>query len=785
MNRITVLICLVLSAVIASEPTLAGSRRSTGVVIMPEIIPAPRTVEFKSGAFHLNAETRIVIDNPALEDVALRLQKMIVAGTGLEPGIARASASGVIMAPIRDTILLSLRGSIEELGTEGYHLEVSPREILIQGAETAGVFYGIQTLRQLLPVEFEPPAGDRWAAPHHTAGPANQDRDWPIPNCLITDSPRFPWRGMLLDCCRHFMPVDLIKRQLDLLALHKMNRFHWHLTEDQGWRIRIDKYPLLTEIGAWRDEEGTLYGGFYTKGEIREVVAYAAALQITVVPEIGLPGHSLAALAAYPEYSCTGGPFNVATQWGVFKDVYCAGNDSTFTFLEDILDEVIALFPGEYLHIGGDECPKERWSGCPRCRERIRIEGLADEDELQSWFIRRIGAFLETRNRRLIGWDEILEGGLAPGATVQSWRGTSGAIAAARAGQDAIVSPTSHAYFDYPVGNISLRQVFAFDPVPEELTPAEERFILGGECNLWTERITPEGLDVMTFPRLCAMAEKLWSPKDHRTYDDFHLSLTSHYLRLDRLGVNYGEECEPLRIRTSLDNRKQNFKVVCEIDEREATVLPNLDIYYTTDGTEPNIDSHRYKRPLNLPGGITLVARAFLRTRPYGSASRRTLLNHQALGCAVSTANPCAEKYNGGGENALLDGIRGSDSFRDGHWQGYEVHDLEVLVDLGRPRQIGTIKLGCLQEINSWIFMPRRVEFSISLDGVSFETVGQKESSVSPRTQDLVREDITLNMEPKEVRYIRLVAANQGKCPPWHYAAGGDAWIFVDEIIVE
>jgi hexosaminidase len=348
---------------------------------------------------------------------------------------------------------------------------------------------------------------------------------------------------MLLDVSRHFMTRDFVKRLIDLLALYKMNRFHWHLTDDQGWRLAMDRYPRLTEVGAWRvDSDGSTYGGFYSQDDVREVIAHAQARCVAIVPEIDMPGHSLAALAAYPEFSCTGGPFDVETRWGIFRDVYCVGNDKTFAFLEGILDEVMSLFPDEYIHIGGDECPKKRWRDCPRCKERIQQEDLSNETELQGYFTRRIGQFLSSRGRKVIGWDEILEGGTAPEMIVQSWRGIEGALAAARSGHDAIVSPTSHAYFDYHVAMTDLRKVYSLEPVPEDLDEALYRHILGGECNLWTERIRQEDVDAMLFPRMLAMAECLWSPPARKDFVDFHRRVRAHYARLDALGVAYGKE---------------------------------------------------------------------------------------------------------------------------------------------------------------------------------------------------------------------------------------------------
>jgi hexosaminidase len=435
---------------------------------------------------------------------------------------------------------------------EGYVLEVSGKRIIIKGGGSQGVFYGIQTLRQMLPGELESPEL------------AENISAITIPRLKVTDYPAFEYRGMHLDVARHFFPVSFIKKYIDLMAMHKMNNFHWHLTEDQGWRIEIKKYPRLTEVGAWRKEtlvghgrqrpfeyDGQPYGGYYTQNEVREVVAYAAERFVNVIPEIEMPGHATAALAAYPELGCTGGPYEVITRWGIFEDVFCAGNEQVFTFLEDVLSEVVELFPSALIHIGGDECPKTSWKACPKCQARIREEGLADEYELQSYFIHRIEEFLLTKNRNIIGWDEILEGGLAPQATVMSWRGIEGGIAAARMGQNAIMTPVTHCYFDFyqaepetqplAIGGLTtLEKVYSYDPVPEELTEEEARFILGAQGNVWTEYMkTSSHVEYMAYPRAIALAEVVWSPKETRNFEDFSKRLENHFQRLDVLDVNY------------------------------------------------------------------------------------------------------------------------------------------------------------------------------------------------------------------------------------------------------
>ena len=453
--------------------------------------------------------------------------------------------------PGRNSIQLSLDPSLVELEEEGYLLKVDKKGVLIEAPAEAGIFYGMQTLRQLLPAEV-------------FSGTAIENLGWAVPCVEIKDYPRFKWRGMHLDVCRHFMPVEFVKKYIDLIAIQKMNRLHLHLTDDQGWRIEIKEYPKLAEISAWRDEtlvghysdeprkfDGQTHGGFYTHDDIREIVAYAEKRYVTIVPEIEMPGHSQAALAAYPEISCTGGPFKVSTIWGIRNEVFCAGNEMTFEFLENVLGEVLDLFPGEYIHVGGDECPKDRWEKCPKCQDRIHSEGLKDEHELQSYFIKRMEKYLADNNRRLIGWDEILEGGLAPNATVMSWRGEEGGIAAAKSGHDVVMTPYGYTYFDYyqadpenePLaigGFLPLDTVYAYDPVPAELNEQERHHILGVQGQVWTEYIpTPEKAEYMAFPRACAMAEIGWTPLDRKNFNEFSKALAHHLERLDFLNVNY------------------------------------------------------------------------------------------------------------------------------------------------------------------------------------------------------------------------------------------------------
>ncbi len=509
------------------------------------IIPRPASLTQQPGAFTLNARTVIAVD-AATRALGYQLADYLAPATGLRLAVRDGHAAA-------NAIVLRIARSPDTLGEEGYRLTVTPRLITISASAPAGIFYGIQTLRQLLPPQVfraAPVLGVTWSAPAVT----------------IADAPRFSWRGAHLDVARHFMPKEFVRKYLDLMAIHKLNRFHWHLTEDQGWRLAIARYPRLTDVGAWRRRtvighpgsdstqdqyDGRRHGGFYTQDDVREIVAYAAARFITVVPEIEMPGHSQAAIAAYPELGNTGAQLEVWDSWGVSENILNPG-DSTIAFYQRVLEEVMALFPGPWIHIGGDEAAKAQWRQSALAQARIRELGLHGEDELQAWFIRQMDGFLSARGRRLIGWDEILEGGLAPNATVMSWRGTAGGIAAARAGHDVVMTPGSHTYFDHyqsrdqasePLaigGFLPLDTVYAYEPVPAALTADEARHVLGTQAQLWTEYIPdPKQAEYMAFPRLCALAEVAWTPRPLRDYADFRMRLATHLKRLAALDVNY------------------------------------------------------------------------------------------------------------------------------------------------------------------------------------------------------------------------------------------------------
>ncbi|MBN2416842.1 family 20 glycosylhydrolase [bacterium] len=577
-----------------------------------DIIPRPVSEKILAGEFLITSDFKIVLEdeNEAVRRVADHLAACLEKSTGNHPDI-------IVGAGGFNTLLL--QAGVSGIEPEGYSLRVNPDGVVLKAADAAGLFYGVQTLLQLLP------------APIYRPRPSAEAVSWSVPCVVIEDAPRYAYRGLHLDVCRHYFPVSFIKKYLDYMAMHKLNTFHWHLTEDQGWRIEIKKYPKLTAISAYRNEtlvghysdtprryDRTRYGGYYTQDDIRDIVRYAADRFITVIPEIEMPGHSVAALAAYPELSCTGGPFEVRTIWGISKDIYCAGKEETFTFLENVLLEVMDLFPSTYIHIGGDEAPKDRWEACPDCQKRIADEGLHNEHELQSYFIRRIERFLNEHGRQLIGWDEILEGGLAPGATVMSWRGMNGGIAAARQNHDVIMTPTTYCYFDYaqadraiePLaigGFLPLKKVYEFEPTPaDSLTEEQQAHIIGGQANVWTEYIASEDYcEYMLMPRVSALAEAVWTWKQLRDWDDFSHRIQKQYQRYMYMDANF-------RIPTPViaDTVQVRAGGAVTIDNPAGFGI----IRYTVDGSEPSVSSPVFSDSLVFESPGVLRSRLFLPT---------------------------------------------------------------------------------------------------------------------------------------------------------------------------
>ena len=569
------------------------------------IIPQPRYVQMDEGTFRIDKDTKIFLDEPVEEYMRIAgfLNERLLAAAGFSLEITdEMTADG-------NVIFFMNAG----LPSEAYGIHVEPDKIVIDYGDGAGAFYALQTIFQLLPEEIFADSRQRGVK-------------WEIPCLAMEDAPRFKYRGMHLDVCLHYFDVDFLKKYIDIMALHKVNRFHWHLTEDQGWRLEIKKYPLLTEKGQWRKEtvvgslnsgvyDGTPYGGYYSQEQVRELVQYAAERYVTIIPEIELPGHALAAIACYPELSCgLEDHYETATKWGVFKQVYCP-KETTFEFLEDVFDEVFELFPSEVVHIGGDECPKASWKACPHCQALIRKLGLKDEYELQSWFVTRMEKYINSKGREIIGWDEILQGGLAPNAKVMSWLGEEGGIQAARQHHEVVMAPHQKYYLDYwqadpdsePLamgGPTTLKTMYEYEPVPEVLTPEEARYIIGVEGCVWTEYMdSPERVEYMAWPRMCAIAETGWTQTD-KDWDGFTRRLETHLGRLDRLDVGYCKAFfNPLIV---FHNDTKYSKVVTMTVD-----APDAEIRYTLDGSVPDASSPVYDKPFVINRQQTVTAAAF------------------------------------------------------------------------------------------------------------------------------------------------------------------------------
>ncbi len=753
------------------------------------VIPAPAIVDKKPGRFRIIPGFRILStsnDGDVLKIInsfAEKLRKI----DGLDVPISAGSKG-----EIRDNILvIDLSSKKSHLGNEGYELEINPNSIYLYAYKPAGLFYGVQTLLQLFPPQLE------------------TGLDLPtlititLPCVKIIDTPRFPYRGMHLDVGRHFFPVSFIKKYIDILAVHKFNTFHWHLTEDQGWRIEIKQYPKLTEISSYRDEtlvghyrdrphkfDGQKHGGFYTQQEIRDIVRYAKDRYITIIPEIEMPGHSVAAIAAYPELSCTDGPFEVSTIWGVKEDVYCAGNDKVFEFLENILSEIIELFPSEYIHIGGDECPKIRWENCEKCQARIQEEGLKDEDELQSYFIRRIETFLLSKGRKLIGWDEILEGGLAPEATVMSWRGMRGGIEAARQGHDVIMTPVSFCYFDYYQANLekeplaiggytTLKKVYSFEPVPLELSEKESKHIIGAQGNVWTEYIkTPEYAEYMSVPRMTALSEVVWSPKESRNWENFRARLEKFFKRLDVLDVNYSTGSYKVDILSRFDPKIKKTWIVLESEQFDPP------IFFSTGESHTSPEIQKFDRPFTFDRTMTIRSGIYIDGKLKDDVSQQTFVYHRGINKTINLMTPFSQRYPAGGQRALIDGITGSKDFRDGHWQGFEKEDMTVVIDLNTRTKLKQISINFLQNTGARIFLPSEIHIAVSKNGEDFETILVIENDVSQKKSGGFIKEFLHNFSDESFRYLRLYAKNIGVCPDWHPNAGEKCWVFADEIIL-
>lgn len=745
------------------------------------IIPRPQQVNVSNDApFTLSAKTVISLgtNSQNMKRNANMLASYIEQATGIRPAVGKSKNGTAIILTIDKTIA----------NAEGYKLDADAKQIRIAGASAAGVFYGIQTLRKSLPL---------------VNGKASKVS---IPAVHIADAPRFAYRGTHLDVSRHFVTADSVRQFIDMLALHNINRFHWHLTDDQGWRIEIKKYPLLTQIGSKRAQtvighnsgkyDGKPYSGFYTQKQIRDIVKYAADRYITIVPEIDLPGHMQAALAAYPDMGCTGGPYEVWQKWGVSDNVLCAGNDKTLTFIDNVLKEITQLFPSKYIHVGGDECPKTQWQKCPKCQARIKAlnleakDGHSAEERLQSYIITHASNYLKSLGRNTIGWDEILEGGLAEGATVMSWRGESGGIAAAKQHHDVVMTPNSYLYFDYyqsldkanePLaigGYLPLETVYSYEPMPKELTADEARHIIGVQANIWTEYMpTFKQMQYMALPRLAALSEVQWSQPALKDYTSFTNRLTEFTHMYDRLGYNYAKHLYNVAIHVDSDNKWREILI-------HMTTAGKAEIRYTLDGTEPTVNSTLYTGAIVLQKSAKIRAAAF-RDGKRSSVTSQDISFNKATACPVELLQPTHKNYTYKGGATLTDGLLGDKGFGTGRWLGFSGNDLEAVIDLKQNTDVSSVSLNTCVDKGSWIFDARNIEVSVSADGKSFTKVASKSlPALEEQTPDNIY-TYELTFPQTTTRYVKVTATSEHNIPKWHGGKGKPAFLFVDEISVK
>jgi len=747
---------------------LTGCRPEIDEIIKPSIIPKPLSQKIGNGSFIFNNDVAIVSE-PKLQEVSNYFTLYLKDNYNFE--LSNNNSTKKITFKIDDSIN----------NDEGYELNVSKNDITIKSKHAKGAFYAVQSLIQLLPL------------------PSDLN-SFKILCLRIKDQPQFTYRGMHLDVGRHFFSVDFIKKYIDLMARLKMNTFHWHLTEDQGWRIEIKKYPKLQEIAAFRKEtlighyndqphqfDGKPYGGFYTQEQIKEVVAYAKTRQVTIIPEIEMPGHSQAAIAAYPELGCSGEQVEVATKWGVFDEVYCP-KESTFKFLEDVIDEVVALFPGKYIHIGGDEAPKTNWKNCEYCQKLIKKEGLKDEHGLQSYFIARMEKYINSKGKQIIGWDEILEGGLAPNATVMSWRGTSGAVQAAKEGHDVILTPGSHCYFDHyqsenenePLaigGFLPLEKVYHFNPIPEELSEEESKYVLGAQGNVWTEYMqTEKQVEYMAYPRAVALSEVLWSSPEQKNYSDFIHRLEQYQKRLDLLEVNYANHI--YSVKGELINSKGNLAY------QLSTTSSSYPIYYSTDESFP---SKLYSTPITVDTSMHIKAVVLnSKKTPFGTVFQQKINLHEGVGATIAIDKEPHPAYNAGGKNALINGISGNNKrYGDTEWLGFLGEDIVITIEFEKPTNINSVATRFFNGNGQWIYAPKEINLQLKLeDGRAISTLKKIENTKS------LLVDFKLNIsqfsEDKNLKAteLKITIPSYGNIPEGKQGAGHKAWTFIDEIII-
>ena len=767
---------MLLGVSLAGMLATSCSTRQTAVADY-QLVPMPLEISAAQQSSFL-LKNGVAVCYPAGNEMMKKNAEFLVGYIQEQTGIELSLKEG---EGTKGDIVLSL--GLANENPEAYLLKVTGEQVTISGPSEAGVFYGIQTLRKSVSV--------------------SQGTDVELPAVEIADQPRFSYRGMMLDVGRHFFSMDEIKTYIDMLALHNVNRFHWHLSEDQGWRIEIKKYPKLTEIGSQRKEtvighnsgkyDGKPYGGFYTQEQAKEIVKYAADRYITVVPEIDLPGHMQAALSAYPQFGCTGGPYEVWTQWGVSDNVLCAGNDEAIQFVRDVLAEIVEIFPSEYIHVGGDECPKTQWAKCPKCQARIKALGLksdskhSKEERLQSYVIHAAEEFLNSKGRQMIGWDETLEGGLAPNATVMSWRGEAGGIEAARQNHDVVMTPNTYVYFDYyqaidkdaePLaigGYLPMERVYSYNPMPKALTPEEQKHIIGVQANVWTEYMpTFSQVQYMVLPRIAALCETQWCDQSKKNYEAF-LQRVPRLIDIYKLhGWNYANHIYDVSLELTPNAETGTL-------DATAKTIDNAPIYYTLDGSEPTAQSQKYT------GVIKIDKPAVLRTvaiRPEGATriSKDVIDFSKSSMKPITMLQPINKQYEFTGATVLIDGLKGNHNYKTGRWIAFYNNDMEAVIDMKEATEISSMTLNTCVEKGDWVFDTRGITISVSDDNKSFKEVASEAYPAMKETDPNKIFTHEVKFAPVKARYVKVKALSEHSIPAWHGGRGSAGFLFVDEI---
>lgn len=748
------------------------------------VIPYPNNVELKCGTFTAaGAEFHL---DPAMDEASKAIVNAFAEQLALTSGTPSAVTEGTCKTGFCFIVNT-------EMPAEAYFLKIGRKGVQVTASGLNGFNYAVQTIKQMLPVEIY----------GTTSAP---EASWTIQCAEIDDAPRFGYRGMHLDISRHFFDIDAVKRYLDIMEIHKLNTFHWHLTDDQGWRVEIRKYPELTEKGSvrkgtcvgknWEELDGKPYGGYYTQEQIREVVAYAAGKGITIIPEIDLPGHMLAALTAFPELGCTGGPYDLWCRWGVSDDVLCVGKEETFEFIEGVLDEIIELFPSKYIHIGGDECPKIRWEKCPVCQAKIKELGIKGDEHhsaehyLQSYTISRVEKYLNERGRSIIGWDEILEGGLAPNATVMSWRGSAGGEEAVRQGHDAIMVPNSHFYFDYyqsldvdnePFGiggYLPVDLVYSYEPYTEKMTEEERSHILGIQANIWTEYIkTEDHLQYMLLPRMTALSEVQWCQRENKDWDRFTKSIPHITDIYDVKGYNYAKHIFDLTAAVTSNPQDKALSVTF-------TIVDDAPIRYTLDGSEPTMDSNVYDGPVSITESCTIKAKVFrddVETKVY----TKSFDIHKAIGCPVTLETTPHEKYTFGAPASFTDGLRGEISFNGGAWTGFHGTPMTAIVEMDGKTPYSSVTASALVEKGSHIMNPSGLTVMLSEDGETYTKMAAEVYQAETAADKDGMKEYTITFPETTARFIKIEVGCFEYIPDWLGGAPYKAFIFIDEILVK